>query len=79
MLCGCIPVGTNVGDIRVTIGNAGLTIDDWKTDALVDFIRLNHNNIQLRDRARERIITLYNPEKRMERFRQLMESSADLG
>jgi len=78
MLCGCIPVGTNVGDIRVTIGNAGLTIDDWKTEALVDFIRMNHNNIQLRDRARERIITLYNPEKRMERFRQLMESSADL-
>ena len=78
MLCGCIPVGTNVGDIQITIGNTGITIEDWKPEVLVDFIQLNHNNIQLRDRARERIITLYNPAKRIERFKQLMEKSPDL-
>jgi len=72
MLCGCIPVGTNVGDIQITIGKTGLTIDDWKPEVLVDFIRLNHNNIELRDQARERILTLYDPAKRVERFRELM-------
>lgn len=72
MLCGCIPVGTNVGDIQITIGNTGLTIDDWNPEGLVDFIRLNHNSIQLRDQARERIRMLYDPAKRVERFRELM-------
>ncbi|NEW84736.1 MAG: glycosyltransferase family 4 protein [Mariniphaga sp.] len=72
MLCGCTPVGTNVGDIQITIGNTGLTIDDWKPEVLVDFIRLNHNNIQLRNQARERIQMLYDPDIRIERFRQLM-------
>lgn len=75
MLCGCIPVGTNVGDIQITIGNTGLTIDDWKPEVLVDFIRLNHNNIQLRNLARERIQMLYDPARRIERFRQLMAKS----
>jgi len=75
MLCGCIPVGTNVGDIQITIGNTGLTIDDWKPEILVDYIRLNHNNIQLRNQARERILTLYDPAKRAERFRELMARS----
>jgi len=78
MLCGCIPVGTNVGDIRITIGDTGLTIDDWKPELLVDFIHLNHNNIQLRDLARERIQTIYNPAIRIERFRQLMDKSLNL-
>lgn len=78
MLCGCIPVGTNVGDIQITIGNAGITIEDWKPEILIEFIRLNHNNIQLRKRARGRIITLYNPSKRIERFKQLMGKSPNL-
>lgn len=73
MLCGCIPVGTNVGDIQVTIGDAGLTIDDWKPEPIVEFIRANHNNSQLRDLARLKIETLYNPEKRIRRFRELIE------
>ncbi len=78
MLCGCIPIGTNVGDIQITIGNTGLTIDDWTPELLVGFIRSNHNNKQLRDRARERIQTLYNPEKRIKRFRKLMDNLPNL-
>jgi len=73
MLCGCIPVGTNVGDIQITIGNTGLTLEDWKPEILADFIRLNHNSTLLRNLARERIKTRYNPEKRIQRFRQLMD------
>jgi len=77
MLCGCIPVGTNVGDIKITIGNTGLTTDDWNPEELAEFIRLSHNNIRMRDGARERIISLYDPAKRIQRFRQLMDVSAD--
>jgi glycosyltransferase involved in cell wall biosynthesis len=72
MQCGCIPVGTNVGDIQITIGNTGIAIDDWKPEILVEFIRLNHNNFQLRDCARERIKNLYDPGKRVQRFKQIL-------
>ncbi|MEI6677854.1 MAG: glycosyltransferase [Mariniphaga sp.] len=72
MLCGCIPIGTNVGDIQITIGNTGLTIEEWNTEELVSFIRLNHNKNQLRDLAREQILRIYNPAKRVDRFKQLM-------
>jgi len=75
MLCGCIPVGTNVGDIQTTIEKTGLTIEEWNPKLAADFIRLNHNNFQLRNKARERIKLLYNPDKRIMRFRQLMDSS----
>ena len=78
MLCGCIPVGTNVGDIQITIGNTGVTIEDWKPEILATFIRMHQNDFQLRDRARERIQHLYNPARRIERFRQLMGKSSDL-
>jgi len=74
MLCGCIPVGTNVGDIQITIEKTGLTIEEWNPELIADFIRLNHNNIQLRNEARERIKLLYDPDKRIMRFKQLMDS-----
>ncbi len=74
MLCGCIAVGTDVGDIGITIGNSGMTLEDWNPEILAEFIRQNHNNIHLRDLARERIIKLYDNEKRVERFRQFMEN-----
>ena len=77
MLCGCIPLGTNVGDIAITIGSTGLTVDDWEPVGMADFIRENHNNIELRDRARERILTLYNPSVRIKRFRQLMDKPSE--
>ncbi len=70
MLCGCIPLGTNVGDIQVTIGKTGCTIGEWGPDILVEFIRQNHNKNEMRDRVRNRIIELYNPEKRIDKFRQ---------
>lgn len=74
MLCGCIPVGTNVGDVQITIGDTGLTIEEWKPETLGDFIRRNHNNNELRTKARERIKILYDPAKRAQRFLYLMGS-----
>ena len=72
MLCGCIPVGTDVGDVRIAIGTAGMTVQDWNPEQIAEFVRLNHNNDQLRDLAREQIITLYGINGREERFRQLI-------
>ncbi len=73
MLCGCIPVGTNVGDVQITIGDTGLTIEEWKPETLADFIRTNHNNNELRLMSRERIMILYDPAVRAKRFRDLMD------
>jgi glycosyltransferase involved in cell wall biosynthesis len=78
MLCGCIPVGTNVGDILITIGTTGLTTDDWNPEKIAEFIRLNHNNNLLRDKAREQIKLLYDNNKREERFKQLMNISSEI-
>jgi glycosyltransferase involved in cell wall biosynthesis len=74
MLCGCIPLGTNVGDIQVTIGDTGMTTDEWNPEKVAEFIRSGHNNYGLRDQARERIKMLYDNPKRAERFRQLVEN-----
>ncbi len=68
MLSGCIPVGTNVGDIKIAIGNTGMTIDDWQPEIIAKFIRLNHNNPGLREGARERIKNRYNKDARKERL-----------
>ena len=75
MMCGCIPLGTDVGDIKVAIGNTGITLEDWKPELMVDYIRINHNNKSLRDKARERINALYDPSKRKNRLRQLSDTS----
>ena len=72
MLCGCIPVGTNVGDINVTIGNTGCTVKDWNPDLLAGFIRNHHNVYALRDAARNRIIERYKPELRIAKLKSLL-------
>jgi glycosyltransferase involved in cell wall biosynthesis len=68
MLCGCIPVGTDVGDVLTAIGDTGLTIAEWDPGILAAYIRKSHNNNILRDAARERIMDLYPPEIRKEKF-----------
>jgi glycosyltransferase involved in cell wall biosynthesis len=75
MMCGCIPIGTDVGDIRIAIGDTGITLDEWNPEKAIDFIRNNHNNNELRDNARERIITLYDPARRINRLGQLLETA----
>ncbi|HEY5510698.1 MAG TPA: glycosyltransferase [Prolixibacteraceae bacterium] len=74
MLCGCIPVGTDVGDVQTAIADTGLTIAEWDPEILAAYIRINHNNNLLRDAARARIIDLYPPEIRREKFIALLGS-----
>lgn len=75
MLCGCIPIGTDVGDVRTTIGKTGLTIDEWDPGILTEFIRKNHDNNMLRDAARARIIELYPAGDRQEKFKAFLYAS----
>jgi glycosyltransferase involved in cell wall biosynthesis len=68
MLCGCIPIGTNAGDIKITIEDIGKTVDKWEPQVLADFIRENHNSNFLRTQSRERIILKYDKTIREKRF-----------
>ena len=72
MLCGCIPLGTDVGDIKLTIEGIGLVLIEWNLSDLPEFIRTNHNNKLLRERSRERIIEMYDPEIRRKRLTKLI-------
>ncbi len=72
MLCGCIPLGTNVGDIQTAIGPTGLTLETWDPKAAAHYIRRNHNNPDQRKAARERVITLYDRSIREKRLTSLL-------
>lgn len=72
MLCGCIPLGTNVGDIKPTINGIGLVLNDWNAGIIPDFIRNNHNNNELRGYSRSRIMEKYDPEIRIKRLTNLI-------
>ena len=72
MLCGCIPLGTDVGDIAEAIGDAGIVTRSWDVHVLAAFARKNHNNSPLRNLSRKRIIEKYDPEIRSKRLRNLL-------
>jgi len=72
MLCGCIPLGTDVGDIKLTIEGIGLTLNEWSLKDIPVFFRNNHNNCELRKLSRERIIEMYDPEIRRKRLTNLI-------
>jgi glycosyltransferase involved in cell wall biosynthesis len=72
MLCGCIPLGTDVGDIKLTIEGIGLVLNEWTLTDIPGFIRSNHNNTQLRELSRVRIIEKYDPEIRRKRLKNLI-------
>ena len=64
MLCGCIPLGIDVGDIKRVASGIGFVSEKWDTDLYRDFIINNHNNKEFRDKARKRIIDNFTIEKR---------------
>lgn len=72
MLCGCIPLGTDVGDIRPAIESTGLVVNEWMVEPVAEFIRKNHNDTKLRKNSRERIIEKYDPEIRKRRLANLI-------
>ncbi len=72
MLCGCIPLGTDVGDIRLAIEGIGLVVNEWKPEPVAEYIRNNHNDNELRKKSRERIIGKYDPGIRRQRLTNLI-------
>lgn len=77
MLCGCIPLGTDVGDVGQAIGKSGLCTGEWDPDIFVEFIRKNHNSNLLRDSARARIMDLYPAGLRKEKFGTLLQTTVE--
>ena len=71
MLCGCIPLGTDVGDIADAVGESGMVTPGWNANAIADFVRKNHNKELLRQLSRNRIIEKYNPDIRRNRLQHL--------
>ena len=72
MLCGCIPMGTDVGDIADAVGNTGVVTQSWETNVLAEFAIKNHNNDMLRQLSRNRIIEKYHPDIRRKRLVSLL-------
>lgn len=74
MLCGCIPLGANVGDINNVIGDTGFVFDDWKPNEIIEFINKNQNRKILRHNARERIVNNFSHSLRLEKINSLIDS-----
>jgi glycosyltransferase involved in cell wall biosynthesis len=65
MLCGCIPVGSNVGGIKRSIGECGYVIDKADKEAYIEAIkRAISQGITLGQQARLRARSLYSLERR---------------
>lgn len=65
MLCGCIPVATDVGGTRIAVGDTGVLVPSRNVDALADGIRAAFTmSNEVREKARARIVSLFPKEKR---------------
>lgn len=69
MLCGCIPIGSAVGDIPAIIGTSGRILskkDFTKLKALILDLTQTHDLKSKRHKARQRIVEHYSYDKRKE-------------
>lgn len=67
MLCGCIPVGSNVNGIPEGIGDTGFVIFKPDVNEAVEAIKKALNEgLESQSKARQRIIDLYNFDRRKE-------------
>lgn len=75
MLCGCIPVATDVGGSRRAVGTTGFVVSRGDERALADAIaRAMGTDSALGLEARERIKTEFPEDKRLSRLRAIIES-----
>ncbi len=63
MLCGCIPLGLDIGGISKAIGDTGLVMDLWDANGAVNYIIKNHDT-QKRKKIANHIIKNFDHEKR---------------
>lgn len=73
MLCECIPVGFNNGGIPIAIGDCGFILDERNVDKAVELIDKAMNSpINLREKARKRIINNFAYELRETKLHDLI-------
>lgn len=72
MLCGCIPLVTDVGDCKITVGDCGLAQETFQPSEMARFIEQSHDTHTLRDASRKRIQTLYDKSVRNRVLRSLI-------
>lgn len=75
MLCGCIPIGSEVYGIPDIIGNTGYLLKKRDVNELVSLLKKasEEKNDSKSDAAIQRIITNYTPENRLQAFRKILE------
>lgn len=73
MLCGCIPIGSNVFSIPEIIGDSGFLLKNRNVDELENIIKtaLSADKAALQSKARERIVMNYNLEVRKQKLLEL--------
>ncbi|WP_114750759.1 glycosyltransferase family 4 protein [Pleomorphovibrio marinus] len=74
MLCGCIPIGTKVGEIPNIIADTGFIVEKKEINLLIEiFEGLSDKNLQgLRKKASKRIKTLFSYEHRKDKLLRIL-------
>ena len=76
MLCGCIPMGTNVNGIPTAIGDAGVITESEERDAETLRLALRMSETAAnRERARRRIVETFPRERRRSELSRILEAS----
>jgi glycosyltransferase involved in cell wall biosynthesis len=77
MLCGCIPVATDVGGNRTAVGDAGFLVDVEDENGLVESLRAGLQKGEAEAvKARARIVSLFPMEKRHRDLLRLVEEKS---
>ena len=76
MLCGCIPIGSEVYGIPDIVGNTGYILKKRDVNELVGLLKKadSESNNEKSLEAVKRIKTYYHPEKRLDAFRKILET-----
>lgn len=75
MLRNCIPLGINIGGIPEAIGDAGILLEDWDVKVMSEQISGNSKSDLLSQRARERIIRLFQNDRREKELNAILAQS----
>ena len=77
MLCGCVPVATDVGGTAAAIGGTGVVVPPSDPVALADAIERMRTSSRDGTEARERASSLFPRERRQRRLREVVGSLAE--
>ena len=79
MLCGCIPIGTDVGDIKYAIGDTGFIVKERTVEGVIVMLKKAlQTDINNGLKARQRISTLFPEYKRKKKIYKLLSNAKQL-